>query len=247
MSDHFAAFARDWAFLGPPMRPAPGDVAVMQAQIDADQPARGLILGVTPELVACRWPGIAVAVDHSEAMIRAMGPPRTVRADWLALPFRTGSMDLVVGDGCLALLDRAARARLFAEIKRVLVPGGALALRSFVLPACPETVEDIARAVTAGEVPSVTALKMRLFAAVDRDGSYLPDVWAAWRTIPRPPSGPRWTDGHVATIEVYRDRPVRYYLPPLAALVDEFAAAYATVSVVYGEESVEQFPTIIAR
>lgn len=234
MREHFSTLVSDWDQLGPPLRPSPDDVAVVQAAIDAACPRVGLVLGVTPELVGCRWPGEVLAVDHSDVMIRRLRPPVAICADWLAMPLRTGSVDLAVGDGCLVAFDSPTRRRFFEEVRRVLAPGGRLVLRVFVRPDTTERVDDVAADLAAGRVPSVHALKLRLIAALDDGGTDLAEVWRAWSRLPRPPAGPGWTDREVASLVSYRDRAVRYHLPTVAAITQELTEAFGRPTLTWG-------------
>src|SRR4051812_45292938 len=91
--DHWPRHARQWALVGPPLRPAPEDVAVARAVLEAwrtlhGRPPRVLVLGVTPELVAVAAPVAArvIAIDRSAAMIGAVLPAAggalALQADW---------------------------------------------------------------------------------------------------------------------------------------------------------------------
>lgn len=76
------------------------------------------------------------AIDHSPAIMRAPDPhgvpPQAVAADALALPFATGSVDLV----CAAFLlsHVADLAALLGEFRRVLRPGGRVVLANWCAP-----------------------------------------------------------------------------------------------------------------
>lgn len=232
--DHFARLVRQWSNFGPPLRPWPGDTAVVQKVIDGlPAGARAAVLGLTPETLECAWPEGTelLALDHSEAMIRALWPvtrrppgSRAVLASWQAMPIESSCVDLVAGDGCHNQFPYAGGFEsLSREIRRVLRPGGRFVIRVFLRPDRAESLDEIARAVAAGDVGSVHALKLRLLAAlheVSGPGSRLDDVWQAWKTIPPPPPGRPsergWTAEEMEGIESYRGQQVRYLLPTLA-------------------------------
>ncbi len=97
----------------------------------APPPAHVLDMGCGPgnllDGLARRWP--VTGADYSSEALRfcgARGHRRLFRADFCHLPLRTGSLDLVTSIDVLEHLedDRAA----FAEIARVLRPGGLLLL-----------------------------------------------------------------------------------------------------------------------
>ena len=74
--DHWPRHARQWALVGPPLRPSPSDVAAVRAQLPRFGPApRGLVLGVTPELIGAGWPATArlIAIERSAEVIAALG------------------------------------------------------------------------------------------------------------------------------------------------------------------------------
>lgn len=240
--DHFTRIVTQWSDFGPPLRPAPGDTALMQAAIDELQPGcRAVLLGLTPEIVASRWPSATrlVAVDHSAAMIAALWQPdaapasaHAIQADWCAMPIASGCLDFVAGDGCYIVLSRPEGPRaLTQEVHRVLRPGGRFAIRVFLRPDALERIDDIARALAGGEIGSVHALKLRLLAALHGSagaGVRLPEVWRAWKELPQPPAalyGRRgWSAGEIAGIESYRNLDVSYMLPTAA----EFRASIAS-------------------
>jgi SAM-dependent methyltransferase len=239
--DHFLQLVRQWSSFGPPLRPWPGDTAVVQGVIDGLHAGeRAVVLGLTPETVAAAWPERTklLALDHSEAMIRALWPParrppgaRAVVGSWQAMPLEPACVDVVAGDGCYNLFSYPGGFEsLGREVRRVLKPGGRFVIRAFLRPDRAESLDEVARAVAAGEVGSVHALKLRLLAAlhgVSGPGSRLDDVWRAWRTLPPPPRsrpGERgWTEEEMEGIESYRGQQVRYFLPTLA----EFRACHS--------------------
>ena len=129
--DHFSRIARKWSHFGPPLRPSPDDTSVVQRVVaDLGGAAHAVVLGLTPEILACDWPAdiMLSAVDHSPAMIDSLWPPEkgpansnVVLADWCDMPIPSGTIDLVTGDGCY-ILQRFPDGyeALTREVKRVL-------------------------------------------------------------------------------------------------------------------------------
>src|SRR5207302_8816758 len=94
--------------------------------------------------------GRAIGIDMTEAMLdRALSSAATAglanvqahRADATALPLPDASVDVVISNGVLNLVPEKSQA--FAEIRRVLRPGGRLQLADIVLDAV--LAEDIRR------------------------------------------------------------------------------------------------------
>src|SRR6185312_7779009 len=118
-------------------------------------------------------------------------------------------------------------------------------------PDPPESIAEIARAMAAGEVGSVHALKLRLLAAVhgaSGSGSRLDDVWQAWKTLPPSPlAGARgWTAEEVTGIESYRGMAARYFLPTLAEFRQSIGRYLREVECNFvGDELGERCPTFV--
>lgn len=83
-------------------------------------------------------PARAVGVDASQRMLSRAGELpdgwELVRADLRALPFAEGSFDVATAAYILHVLDEPTRAKVLAELRRVLVPAGRLVT---VTPAAP--------------------------------------------------------------------------------------------------------------
>ena len=78
--------------------------------------AYGCVTGIDVELFALR-------------LARQRGDPRLAASSVVALPFASGSFDLVTCFDVLVMLDEAAEARALSELARVLAPGGRLLVR----------------------------------------------------------------------------------------------------------------------
>jgi SAM-dependent methyltransferase len=262
--DHFSQIVPKWSHVGPPLRPSPDDTAVVQrALARLGSAAQVVVLGLTPETIACTWPtDIALtAVDHSPAMIKALWPPamgpansKVALADWCAMPIPSGTIDLVAGDGCYILqtFPEGFQA-LTQEVIRVLRAAGQFVIRVFLRPDQMESVADIARAFALGGIRSVNALKLRLLAAlhgVSGPGSRLDDVWQAWASLPALPAAlagrPGWTTEEIVGIQSYRGMQSRYFLPTLAETKQILGASFRQIECAWGTyELADRCPTFV--
>jgi SAM-dependent methyltransferase len=262
--DHFSRIVPKWSHLGPPLRPSPDDTFVVQ-QIVADlgSNAHAVVLGLTPEILACTWPADITlsAVDHSPAMIQALWPPtegpansKVVLADWCDMPIPSGTIDLVAGDGCYILQSfPEGYAALTREVTRLLRPAGRFVIRVFLRPDRPESVADIARDLADGEIGSVHALKLRLLAALhgaSGEGSRLDDVYQAWTSMPSlPPTlvgAPGWTAEEIVGIQSYGGMDARYFLPTLTELRQSVGTVLREVECRWGRyELADRCPTLV--
>jgi len=238
----WARHARQWARVGPPLRPSADDEVLLSRVVETWPRNRAhtvLLLGVTPEVAHAPWPSRTrlVAIDHSFAMIKAIwagaatNPAFAVCADWRSLPVAKGACDLIVGDGSLNVFARGAEHHALARaLREAIAPDGRLVLRLFVRPDRAEPVETVIADLVAGRIRSFHAFKWRLAMAVHGDhgdGVRLADIWRAWHdAVPDPAAlADRlgWSRDVVGTIDAYRDSPTRYTFPTHA----EIAAALA--------------------
>jgi SAM-dependent methyltransferase len=237
--DQFAAHARAWDRLGPPLRPSPEDVRrfaegvadAAAARAGAGAKFQGVILGVTPELALMPWPARThiLAVDQSQPMLdaiwpaaRVAHPARAVRRDWTDLPLDAGAADAVLGDGCYALLEPAHQRAVSREVRRVLAPHGRFVLRVFVRPERGETPDGVFAELEAGRIGSFHAFKWRLAMALQgerEDGVAVREVWEAWQArgldrdaLARRLGGRR---DSIDSIDAYREAASRLWFPSL--------------------------------
>ena len=266
--DHWCDMTGRWKQVGPPLKPNSDDIEIFEhfaarAARKAGRDFDALLLGVTPEIVGCRWhQGTHLtAMDSSRSMINALWPApgapaacRAICADWRKMPLRSRTIDLVLGDGCNAALPFPdGVSAMVHEVARVLRPEGLFLLRAFVRPEPAETVEDVARDLAAGRIGSVHVLKWRLFAALSDDvksGVRLGDVWNVWNAIRDIASiQPR------ARMERSRDRHDRnlsrrhgntFYFPTLTQLRALMSQYFADQQCIYGEyELADRCPIMI--
>lgn len=259
--NHWTRHARQWALVGPPLRPAAEDIAFMEAAAARSGPGRALILGVTPELVTMRWPaGVRViATERVRGVIGAIFPATNgalaVQADWLRLPVADRSTTIVVGDGSPSnLAFPGAYHALAAELARVLVPGGRVALRLFAAPEQRETLGDVAHALRTGRIGSIDVLKWRLAMAIQPDDRNVAvaDILRAFDEM-APDRGALardlgWPRERIDAIDVYRGSALSYSFPTLLEVTAALGPAFTAESLhVPTYEAGERFPTLIVR
>ncbi|MDO8788355.1 MAG: class I SAM-dependent methyltransferase [Sulfuritalea sp.] len=232
-STHWRDFARQFGLLGSPLRPCAEDVSILEEMLATETDLFGAVakqrawlLGVTPEIAEAHWPQEVelVAVERVPAMIDAAWPGDTDRrqamcGNWLHAPFPDESFDLVIGDGCLTVIDFPdGLSRLLASVHRCLRCDGYLMLRLFCRPDIAETPDVVLAALHSGGIGSFHAFKWRLAMAVqgiaDAPDVAVDAVWQEWnaaRIDARELAEERgWLPAQVGTIEFYRGSPARY-------------------------------------
>jgi SAM-dependent methyltransferase len=261
--------ARQWSYVGPPLRPASEDDALVHAAIvrwlrETDRSdATALVLGVTPELCRATLDANSrvIAVDNSYDMIRAIWPGRirardeAVCADWRRMPFDASSVDLAFADGTFSILQYPAGYEVLCdELRRLLRPGGPCVVRCFAQVEKRETLEDVFADLSAGRVGNFHILKWRLAMALQPSaeaGVSVGSVWSAlndaWPDLDRLAEHTGWPVEQVRTIEVYRGVETRYTFPTLEEYCRVFASAgWRVVDVaVPSYELGERCPTLV--
>jgi hypothetical protein len=267
LPDHWNQHARQWQWIGPPLRPVPEDIAVLERAVARKHAARALtttsalLLGVTAEIAAMNWPPGArlIAVDHSLGMIEGLwrgdvtGYP-ALCAEWTRLPLADASQDVIVGDGCFStLLYPRGYEAMVRELRRVLNGAGMLALRFYVRPEMGELLEAVFDDLKAGCIGNFHVFKWRLAMALHgtlEQGVKLADIWQAWHEhVPDRDAlaaSLGWRIEVARTIDVYRDVATRYTFPTLAEVRTALSPAFVEADcVVPHYELGERCPTLI--
>jgi SAM-dependent methyltransferase len=257
-SDHWPLHARAWSRVGPPLRPCSEDIAIVNREVAAwakDRRVDALVLGVTPELVEMRLPAgsTVVAVDKQASMIDSLFEPgpdrRALVGDWLAMPLPDASIDVALGDGGLSVLAFPDEYRAFAtELARVMRLGGLACVRLFAAPPEPETLDDVAAALSA--IGSFDALKWRIAMAVQRDNavrvSAIRDAFD--ELVPdrdELAANTGWRRDVIDHIDIYRDSPASYSFPTLDDVREVLAPFTEVACNVPTYELGERCPTLV--
>lgn len=251
ISEIWRGFAEAYANLGPPLAPCAEDRQFMEQAARnwaAGHPGErlmALLLGVTPLLARMAWPAGAflTAADRSHAMIGAIWPGDAasvrgaVQADWLALPVRDRSLDLVLGDGLLNGLRYPEGYRALAlAVRAVLKSGGILALRAFVRPLVSEdprlVIAEIVRSATFHQFKLRLLMAMQPSPEVGCDLSRVHRYWTACaidRAALALQTG--WRREEIDTIDRYRGLDEIYTFPTLEELRSLLAEFFTERSV----------------
>jgi SAM-dependent methyltransferase len=236
--------ARRWSNLGPPLRPSPQDVEIMQRAVAEHCAAAGrtstdaVLLGVTPEIVKMQWPRATRlrAFDRNPSMIQHVWPGNpeieavAACAIWSSLPVADASADVLLGDASFSNVHYPKGFKQMAEeIRRVLRRGGLFCSRFFAAPAQREPVETVFDDLVHGRIGNFHIFKLRLAAALHddvRDGVCLGDIWEVWnKAFPDPEALAQklgWPVETVRTIDSYRSLEARYAFPT----VEEIRAVF---------------------
>jgi SAM-dependent methyltransferase len=258
--------ASAWSQFEPPYLPVAEESAVIE-RVAAELAGEGgrlnaVILGVTPQTAALAWPaGVCLtAFDNSAAMIAELWPApgtpagaQAILADWSELPLGVGSVDLIAGDHSLGVLAwPQGPAKLLAELRRVLKPGGRFVLRSFLRPEQREDLDAIVGDLEAGRIRSAGIAKMRFIAWRHDRGTEgisvqeLKDLFK--RYVPDPDEAVRrygWQRGP-SDIPTTEGNERRFVFPTLAELRDAIAPFFREIECVTGShELAERFPTMV--
>ncbi|MFN4259681.1 MAG: hypothetical protein ACK4RK_10305 [Gemmataceae bacterium] len=244
--------AYHWRHWGPPLRPCAEDIGVMQEAVRHWGPSAGeggpraLLLGVTPEIADMDWPAgtSLLAFDKSEAMVRVVWPgdvPGRRQAkvgNWLSMNLEPASRDVIIGDGCFALMRYPDGLRDFLSLLRpVARPGGLLIMRLFTRPARGESPNDVFAALAEGSIGSFHVLKWRLAMALQTDsrrGVQLADIWQTWHdaAIDATELAARtgWSLDSIHTIAHYQGKEAFLTFPTLAEFQTVLAEQFAALS-----------------
>lgn len=258
--DHWPRHARQWALVGPPLRPSLEDVALAETAVSSVAGGRALVLGVTPELVGMRWPATTthvLAVERARAVISSIHAAQhtatAIHGDWLALPCANASLAAIVGDGSLSNLRFPDQYRaLAAELARVRAPGGVIALRLFAAPERRESLAAVADDLRGGRVGNINVLKWRLAMAVQPDERNVAvvDILRAFdEVVPDRAALSQqlgWSRAHLDSVDVYRGSALTYSFPTVAEVCESLAPRLARRTVqTPGYELGDRCPTLV--
>lgn len=248
-------FADIYSHLRSPLRPCENDVAIMRNAISG-RDSDILLLGTTPELFALS--SKVIAVEGSMRMINENVPAsnesrRAVRANWLALPARTASIDVVVGDGSLnSVGDMPA---LLKEIERILQPGGIGVFRAFCSPESSESLDTIWDDIQRCWSGNFHALKWRVamsLAAEETDWQVpVRNIWTAFNNLfpdrQALQSTTGWSSTDIKTIDYYEHAGHSLTFPPASRFHHMISRVFPSIQFIMptGYPLAERCPTII--
>jgi len=250
-----------WKHFGPPLRPCPEDIAIMENQVNqwmgrsAASECKVLLCGVTPEIVNMNWPpGTRLwAVEKSQNMIEEVWPAgksqskQPIQAEWTHLPFAADSFDIIIGDGCFTSLEYPGLQMRFLEsLNSVLRRGGLLMMRFFVQKVEPEQPGDVFDDLLGNRIGSFHAMKWRLAMSLQdsaRKGVKVDDIWQAWHTAAISTS---WPAEAISTIDTYKGSDHRLIFTNLGEVRDLFAASFEEVECIEpGYELGDRCPILV--
>lgn len=257
--DHWDTHAYQWPRITSPLRPSVQDIAIFSQEIElhASGP-RGLLLGVTPELLDIK--SDMIALDHNTTMVaRAKADTTTItHGEWLNMPFSNASFDFVLGDGVLSMIEYTQHyERLFCELKRTLSPNGVLILRVYDIDAQKKTVSDVLMDARNRTIGSFHAFKWRFAMALVEERQQGPDIavqdiykafqqYVPDRSLLSFETG--WDVADIDTIDVYRNSTVLYSLTTLHMLRHMIMPYFEEITISYGDyEMAECCPIITFR
>lgn len=267
-SDGWRGFAAAYRNLGPPLAPCAEDARFVE-QVARDWAARhpgerltALLLGVTPLLARIAWPpaSFLAAADRSFPMIESIWPGNipsvrgAMQADWLALPVRDRSLDMIIGDGSpIALRYPDGHRALACAIRASLKPGGTAVLRVFVRPAVGEDPSDVVADLPRNA--TFHQFKLRLMMALQptpEQGAHLDTVHRFWTAcnIDRDALAleTEWRREEIDTIDRYRGLDDVYTFPTLEELLHLLGEFFSDTSVLVPSYPLaERCPTLVIR
>jgi SAM-dependent methyltransferase len=163
--NHWQKFHLVWHRMKPPLRPDAAVVAGIREAM-AGRAEHVLLLGVTQELAGLS--DDLTAVDRNQNMIDHIWPGdsakrRAILGDWLNLTFEAARFSAVIGDGSLNNVPYPdGHRRFYAELARVLRPGGCFVSRVFATPDPAQSVRQVCDDALVGRAGSFHAFKWRL-------------------------------------------------------------------------------------
>jgi SAM-dependent methyltransferase len=193
---------------------------------------RAILLGVTPEIAQMRWPPTStlLAVDKSIDMAQAVWPGdvsgkrRVICGDWLALPQKDSSCDVVIGDGSINCLQYPDGFRALAkQISRVLRNDGIFVLRCYIQPPAPDQPAKLFASLA--DYPSFHYFKFHLLIALQPDacqGVAVNDVYRFWAAqnidVDDLIAQTGWDRSAIQMMDLYRDSSTIHTFPAWSEL-----------------------------
>lgn len=266
---HWNHVAVRWKHFACPLRPCSQDTSMMIWAVCAwckNHSARNpsvLLCGVTPELATMPWPEGTdlLAVERSTMMIEHVWPGdndwrKIQQGEWCDEAFANASRDIVIGDGCFISMPYPdGYLDLAKKLRNVITSDGLFVMRFFVPPDPSETPEQVFGDLAEGRIGSFHVFKWRLAMSLQetsRTGVVLNDIWSTWAdqhiSLSTLANKPGWTPDEVSTIELYKDRPVRFAFAQLAEVREILSDLFVEVSADYGTyELAERCPILVMR
>jgi len=138
MKEAWNAMARLWASYPAPAKPSPVEIKFYENKIKElllkNKNPHALVLGATPELrnLLAKYHIRTTLMDNNKISIRAMTQlmkrknpkERATVGDWLKMPFRRNSFDLVLSDSSQDNIKFSEFNKFFNLIYKILKPGG---------------------------------------------------------------------------------------------------------------------------
>ena len=257
---YWGKVAARYAQMDSPLRPSAEDIRFFEETAGAyalrhpQERNRALLLGVTPDIAAMRWPlsFSLLGIDESNEMVKGLWPGDVpgqrwaVNGNWLSLPKRPSSCDIVIGDGSMNCLRYPDGHRAFARsVRDALKREGIFILRCFTQTERQEGPDQVLEDAMRGEIPTFTQFRFRLLMAMQPstgEGIAVNRVYRFW-TSHAPTeslllSRTGWPKSDIDVIELYRDGGAVHTFPTLAE-------CRSTLSEFFDEISVS-FPTYYA-
>ncbi|HEY9050129.1 MAG TPA: class I SAM-dependent methyltransferase [Gammaproteobacteria bacterium] len=267
--DHWDDHARQWSYVGAPLRPGHDDIRLIEDYVHSkhrhDTNLKAMLLGVTPEIALMDWPQNThlLALDKNQGMINEVWPQHkltinasVVSGDWLSSPCESGSIDIAVGDGCLTLLSYTDHySAFFKEVHRVLNPEGGFVIRHFVRPKEAENVDDIFSDLLQGKIGSFHVFKWRLAMALHgtiEEGVAVNEIWNVWNEksilVKDLSHLLGWAESSINTINNYKNSKAVYTFPTINEIKDVSDSFFTEMSCrLLGYELGDRCPTFILQ
>jgi hypothetical protein len=241
--------------MGSPLRPSAQDISFFEETVAAHtllhpRASQAMLLGATTDIAAMRWPSSfsLLGVDRSSEMLKVVWPGNVpgkrwaVNGNWLSLPKRPSSCDVVIGDGSMNCVRSDQYCAFARSVSAALKPEGILILRCFTQAKQQERPDQVVEDALRGGIPTFTQFRFRLLMALQpsvREGIAVNSVyqfWVTYESLLRSRAG--WPLSDIDVMEIYRDGSAVHTFPTLA----EFRAALSE----FFEEISVSFPTYYA-